>query len=65
MADGAAERARSAGHEGRSRDHFVANTLDTVAAASPARIANIAHTEYLRTESRREHRPVPEGWTRA
>jgi hypothetical protein len=65
MADRAAERARSAGHEGRSTDHFAANTLDTVAAVAAARIANIAHTEYLRTESRRGHRPVPEDWSRA
>jgi len=65
MTDSAAEKAHNAGHEGRSTDHFAANPLDTVAAVTAARIANIAHTEYLRTESHRGHRPVPEGWALA
>jgi hypothetical protein len=60
MADRAAEKAGNELHGDRSRDHFVANILDTVATVGTARIANIADTEYPRTESRREHIPVPE-----
>jgi hypothetical protein len=64
MTDRAAKIIRNAGHEGHSRDRFGANNLNIVAGIAAARIANIPDTGHPRTESRREHRPVPEGWAR-
>jgi len=64
MAGRVVDRAGNVLHEGRSRGHFAANTLGTVATADTAGIANIADTEHPRTERSRGHIPVPEGWGR-
>jgi len=61
MTDTAPKIIRNAGYEGRSQDCFATNNLTIVSGVAAAHIANIAHTEYPRTGSRREHRPMPEG----
>jgi hypothetical protein len=53
-ADRAADIAGSALHGGRSRDHFVANTVNTAATA------NIADTEHPNTDHSRGHMTAPE-----
>ena len=60
MAGMAANIAGSASHGARNTDQFVADTLNTVATANSADIANTADTEHPNMDCSRDHMPAPE-----